>query len=90
MKKNKIIIISFVLIIIGSVAYIYLSRDLNTTSNSLSPTEKHAICVKYNTVGLRSGSCIDGAPSYCTTVYYPPSCKECQDAQGCGYITDSK
>ena len=61
-----------------------ISQEEYLQYSDVSVADKHSECIKYNT-GLRSGSCTKDAPSYCKTVYYPPSCEMCQDARGCGF-----
>jgi hypothetical protein len=81
MGNIKIIIILILLLLtVGGIAtFLYIK------TNSTSPAnDKHSLCVKYNN-RLRNGACTTDAPSYCTTVYYPPSCEGCQDGSGCGY-----
>lgn len=78
-NKTTLIIVAVVLFTIGVVLFLY-----STQSPDMDAAYKHSECIKYND-GLRSGSCTKDAPSYCTTVYYPPSCKTCQDGRGCGF-----
>ena len=69
-KKNLIILGTFILIIFG----VFMIRPILSS-----------ICTKYNTSGVRSGDCVESAPFFCKKVYYQPSCKNCQDAEGCGF-----
>ena len=48
---------------------------------------RHKQCVAFNTGG-RAGRCVENAPTYCSVVYYPPSCPTCQDGSGCGYVAE--
>ncbi len=73
MKSKKWLIIAGITIAL-IMAFIFLIRPLLSS-----------ICAKYNTPGVRSGSCEESAPFFCRTVYYPPACDICQDAQGCGF-----
>lgn len=70
--KKWLIIIGIIIIFI--IAFVFVIRP-NLSS----------MCEDYNTPSVRSGSCQKGAPFFCKTVYYPPSCEMCQDSEGCGF-----